>query len=49
MTNATARKLDITAWPFAGELSRLLEVLDRPIQLAHRRQRRPEVVVGESG
>ena len=26
---ATARKVDIAAWPFAAELARLLDVLDR--------------------
>ena len=29
MTGASARKIDIAAWPFAGELARLLDVLDR--------------------
>lgn len=29
MTGATGRKVDIAAWPHAGELSRLIEALDR--------------------
>ena len=29
MTGATTRKVDIAAWPYAAELARLLEVLDR--------------------
>ena len=29
MPGATARKVDIAAWPFAAELARLLDVLDR--------------------